>query len=100
MNCKQGDIAIVVRSIAGNEGKIVRCLRLATEEEITQNNILKNGTIWRIDIPLAKRGVRTRRLKPAIPFARDANLRPIRDPGTDATDETLTWLPVPTKEAA
>ena len=28
MNCKQGDFAIVVRSVAGNEGKIVRCIEL------------------------------------------------------------------------
>lgn len=25
----------------------------------------------------------------------DANLRPIRDPGDDAQDETLSWLKVP-----
>jgi hypothetical protein len=31
------------------------------------------------------------------PFA-DRRLRPIRDPGEDATDETLLWLPVPTKQ--
>ncbi len=28
----------------------------------------------------------------------DHALRPIRDPGDDATDETLQWLPVPSKE--
>ena len=33
MNCKQGDIAIVVKSFAGHEGKIVRCIRLAEETE-------------------------------------------------------------------
>ena len=26
MNCKQGDMAVVVRSSAGNEGKVVTCL--------------------------------------------------------------------------
>jgi len=26
MNCKQGDLAIVIRSVRGNEGKIVRCV--------------------------------------------------------------------------
>ncbi len=25
MRCKQGDLAFVVRSVAGNEGKVVRC---------------------------------------------------------------------------
>lgn len=28
MNCKPGDLAVIVRSYAGNEGKIVRCIRL------------------------------------------------------------------------
>lgn len=27
MNCKQGDLAIIVQSDAGNEGKIVRCVK-------------------------------------------------------------------------
>lgn len=29
LNCKQGDIAIIVKSTVGNEGKIVRCLEFA-----------------------------------------------------------------------
>jgi hypothetical protein len=33
-------------------------------------------------------------------FVLDFQLRPIRDPGDDAQDETLDWLPVPTKELA
>jgi hypothetical protein len=28
----------------------------------------------------------------------DACLRPIRDPGDDASDETLEWLPVPSRD--
>jgi hypothetical protein len=37
-----------------------------------------------------------------IVYAMDSILRPIRDPGDDAQDETLSWLPVPSteKEAA
>jgi hypothetical protein len=27
MNCKQGDLAVIVRSMAGNEGKLVEVLR-------------------------------------------------------------------------
>lgn len=30
MNCKQGDLAWVTKSIAGNEGKIVRCMELVS----------------------------------------------------------------------
>lgn len=28
----------------------------------------------------------------------DASLRPLRDPGDDARDESLSWLPVPSRE--
>lgn len=28
MNCKQGDMALVIKSQAGNEGKVVTCLEL------------------------------------------------------------------------
>lgn len=27
MNCKEGDLAMIVKSKAGNEGKIVRCIQ-------------------------------------------------------------------------
>ena len=36
LRCKQGDWAIVIKSWAGNEGKIVRCLRLATYREVLE----------------------------------------------------------------
>ena len=32
------------------------------------------------------------------PYAKDSQLRPIRDPGDDARDETLEWLPVPSRD--
>ena len=38
LNCKQGDLAIVIRSHAGNEGKIVTCVRLTTD--------VPHGMMW------------------------------------------------------
>lgn len=38
--------------------------------------------------------------KAVYAVASDAALRPIRDPGDDATDETLTWLPAPAAQQA
>ena len=86
MNCKPGDLAVIVRSERAPEhiGKIVTCVRphifLGVEcWEITPT--LKNSTggtaYW------------------AVP---DRQLRPIRDPGDDAQDETLEWLPVPRQD--
>ena len=86
MNCKQGDLAVIVRSYAGNEGKIVQCLEFVMFEFvqgiypswITAPTI---SDIYGRDCPVP-----------------DAHLRPIRD--QDGQDETLTWLDVPSKEIA
>ena len=94
MNCKQGDIAIVVLSFAGNEGKIVRCMRPLIMKWKRYDGSTYMSESWEIDIALPDRyGVLSK-------YTQDRQLRPIRDPGNDATDETLTWLPVPTKETA
>lgn len=95
MNCKPGDLAVMVRSFAGNEGKIVRCLRLACEGELIAIGwAMDMGPVWYIDMPLrANWGL-------AVPLAIDAFLRPIRDPGDDATDETLVWAGKPQREHA
>jgi len=93
MNCKQGDLAVMVKSYAGNQGKIVQCIRLATKEEIDDAWFLtKDGPIWIIDrlIPTIKKGLQR--------LAIDAQLRPIRP--SEGQDETLTWAPVPKKERA
>ncbi len=76
MNCKPGDLAVVVRSIydPAQIGKIVRVVEWCAYTE---------GWI----------------VSPCILFyasVHDECLRPIRDPGDDAVDETLQWLPAPT----
>lgn len=43
LNCKQGDLAIVVRSTCGNEGKIVRCLEVMYASHVIDTN----GEVWR-----------------------------------------------------
>ena len=75
MNCKQGDLAIVVRSMAGNEGKIVRCLTL---------------TMYRAAFGYGPRWVTEPVLRgcfgePQAPL--DACLRPLRE--SDGEDEIL-----------
>lgn len=91
MNCKPGDLAFVVKSVVGNEGKIVRCLRLLTEAEARREN-WRRRPMWEVDgLLLDTDGC-------LEPRAADDCLRPIRDPGDDARDEALNWLPVPHKE--
>jgi len=85
VNCKQGELAIFVRSVAGNEGKIVKCLRPATQREIALHSFNPNEECWVID-----REVPSLYGFP-VNIAYDYLLRPIRpeaDPVvTDVVDE-------------
>lgn len=89
MNCKPGDAAMVVRVHDPKNswmlGQVVVCKQLVTE---------KGVAMWLLEEAIEE---------PApSPWAwdcvADACLRPIRDPGDDAQDETLSWLPVPSRE--
>jgi hypothetical protein len=96
LNCKPGDLAVVVRSACGNEGKIVGCIRLATEAEIAQwDHDASEGPVWllNVDLPRSAEGWGVGWY---APLAKDRNLRPIRP--NDGKDETLTWKDVPTTE--
>lgn len=95
MNCKPGDLAVFVRSKAGNEGKIVRCIRLATSEEIDHwAHTDTKGPVWVVDqMVLRKYGT-------FAPLALDVNLRPIRPQDDDAVDEVIQRIGTPHKETA
>ena len=97
MNCKPGDLAVVVKSWAGNEGRIVRVIELCKETS-RQPNIDSSGRLtgpepyWVIDQALPDfHGELWHSIA-------DSQLHPIRDPGADAQDETLQWLPVPSRD--
>lgn len=90
MNCKPGDMAVVVgsKSLGGQlNGSFVRCISLVPGEDYWNVEALSPALI---DL-FRKHGVMQ---------IYDSKLRPIRDPGDDARDETLDWLPVPHKEVA
>lgn len=84
MNCKPGDLAVVIRSHAGHEGKIVRCIRF-----LGKVHLWNGSDRWETDIELPNR------FGNVTCTMRDAYLRPIRNPGDDAVDETLQRLPAP-----
>lgn len=102
MNCKQGDIAVVIEAAPRGDyrGLIV--------EVLEYRGIYGPTTHFQDKLPgTAKWLVRTNRLVRCVSGAEvsefvcaDIFLRPIRDPGAEATDETLNWLPVPHKEHA
>lgn len=81
LNCRQGDLAIIVKSYAGNEGKIVRCLSPWNGGFIMPNGDVIFADGWVIDLLLPVRhGIYARRIQ-------DSQLRPLRD--SDGEDEML-----------
>ena len=85
LNCKPGDLAVVVRSTAGNEGKFCTVLRLATASERYQAQFLSGEPMWVTDVQFMS----TWGDFCALMF--DAYLSPIHD--NDGEDETLQWVP-------
>lgn len=80
MNCKPGDLAVVVSGEpAHNIGKMVQVKTL--HRWVPGIWLFEGNLTNEIGLPLL--GVA------------DNCLRPIRDPGTDAVDETLVWKKVP-----
>lgn len=101
MNCKPGDLAIVVRSKAPwLLGRVVTCVRLHDSQTHDLDGLPFGGDAgprWVIDPPLATHMTLTG--KPLLLYTvADKALRPIRDPGDDAQDETLSWKQVPSRE--
>lgn len=83
MNCKPGDLAIVIKSEQGNLGKIVRCIEYLPGfkwKDMTYGAWVVDGNLTNID----PKGVNR------IP---DNWLKPLRD--SDGEDETITWAGKP-----
>lgn len=98
MNCKPGDLAVIVRDEepAVDIGKMVK---VSASSFIDDDGCF----CWVCDSlsgPLRFwSGVRFEYAADAIEIP-DAWLKPIRDPGNDAQDETLLWAGLPVKEVA
>lgn len=87
MNCKPGDLAIVVRSIGGrNLGVVVTCVRLATSSEVAAARLRTwERPVWRVDRNIHI--VYNTGDVEMHPFVADSRLRPIRD--NNGEDEVL-----------
>ena len=87
LNCRPGDLAVVVRSTCGNEGMVLTCIRLHPPG--TDNGDPDMGPVWEVDRDVP--GIIWNRKTGAVfrrhtsPFIFDAYLRPLR--GDVAEDE-------------
>lgn len=88
MNCKEDDLAIIVRSQGGNRDKIVRCIELwPCVRGENRDGSLEVGPAWVVDRQLTSWDGSVGNL------IFDSQLRPLRNPGPDEVDETLMWEP-------
>lgn len=89
MNCKPGDLAVVVHPCK-QQGRVTRCIRLATYEDMVLHGVgFPSGRpAWLVEDLFQ---YETRR----APLILDSYIRPLRDnPGED---ETLSWAGLPKK---
>jgi hypothetical protein len=86
LNCKKGDLAVIVRSEAGNEGCVVQCVALLPPGAEGWASL---GPRWLIDRPIMSS-------KGPIHSVADARLRPLRD--GDGEDEVLRLVGRPVGE--
>lgn len=86
MNCKPGDLAVIVRSVVRPEavGAVVRCVAFMPAPD--------GRAAWLIDRSLGGPIVTEMGLHQGDWWV-DANMRPIRD--NDGEDETLSWAGKP-----
>lgn len=82
MNCKQGDLAVIARAYFDHDmkylGRVIVCAQPVTHEGVP---------CW---IPEPKLS--------GIRYVADRCLKPLRD--SDGTDETLSWIDVPSEVTA
>lgn len=86
MNCKKGDLAIIVRG--DYCGHFVKCLRRYDGPWADGD---PNEPGWTVEYQGSL---------PPFEHIADFGLRPIRDPGDDAVDQTLKRRPAPKRDKA
>lgn len=85
MNCKPGDLAVIVRSKKGHLGKLVHVLCIDREDRLGTWEV---KPLWNIKLPSGKKYF----------YIPDSQLKPIRP--NDGQDETLTWAGKPEQVTA
>ena len=103
LNCKPGDLAVIVHfsgwGTAGRISKMLigRIVRVVSLVPPSSDFECYSPLVWKFEKEI---DVVVDGKKFTANGIADKCLRPIRDPGEDAQDETLQWLDVPRKVAA
>ncbi len=84
MNCKQGDLAIIVKSNCGNEGKILTCVKFIGSHFLYP----ELSDLWETDIELNSYYLYDKSNAPKDRLIPDSQLRPLL--GDLINDETTT----------
>lgn len=94
LNCKVGDLAVVINAhyVKSKVGRLVRCIELVQPGFLFVCTVSGDTQVGDFQPTWIVESGNDRWLHG------DARLRPIRDPGDDAVDESLSWLPVPFPE--
>jgi hypothetical protein len=100
MNCKPGDLAVIVRAVhPENVGCLVHVLGPSGENAAKNLTHHRGEVLWLVQ---AQRPLRTTFYLAGVPVdvkptdttnMPDSHLRPIRPQSDDATDESHAWLP-------
>jgi len=94
-----GKKSIITKSYAGNEGKIVTCIRLATEEEVKRENMdWNNSLVWLVDSSLAGVDADTGCEVWSAPFSWDDRMTPLQDLDEPEQQVQELYAPSPKKE--
>lgn len=105
MNCKPGDLARIVVPAGFSRALHGRLVLVLPDDCGMDDLACAYARVSQVADQRLKAWIWRCRFLPAFEFQKnlmlhktfllDAWLRPIRDPGEDAQDETLLWLPVP-----
>lgn len=86
MHCKPGDLAIIVKSWADNEGKIVQCIMLSDKHNAISPDGIIQDAVWITDRQLMSYDGTTDCL------VADNQLRPLREAPEDEVLDTALEL--------
>jgi len=101
MNCEKGDLAMIVRGLAGTECRLVGTLVTVGTLHSTSSFF---GPVWNVTHMNPYLGLRANGKSGKVSgvgtigttgHCPDDWLRPIRDPGEEAVDESLLWFRIP-----